>query len=104
MLIAKILLMIVMFIWSYFGVPPVQIFSNQITGVVKYLLLLQEIGSSLFFFIAVGAVKYLTHCHDCMIPAARKPTMDMPMMPTMRPMAPASKKRVAGRTSKSMEK
>ena len=98
MIMAQVLLMITMFVWSYFGTPPVQIFDARISGVVKYLLLLQEIGSSLFFYVAIAGVKYLMHCHDCLMPA-RKPTMSMPTSAPNSLNHSAPKKRIASRAN-----
>lgn len=58
LIILNCILNITMFVWSYFGVPPLQIIDSRYEVKVRYLLLLREIGTMLFLFIIVGAVKH----------------------------------------------
>ncbi len=62
LLAAKALLAIVMFVWAYFATPPVVMFPAGIAGHLQYLLLLQELGTVLFIYLAVGALKALGTC------------------------------------------
>ena len=63
MLIAKTLLVTVMFVWGFFGEAPVQVFDARVEGIVKYLLFLQEIGSTIFVYVLVVSMQYFISGH-----------------------------------------
>lgn len=72
LLIVKVVLMKAMFIWSYFGTPPLQVFSVPMQGVLPYVLLAQELGVSIFAFVVVAAIEMYAHGHHKV--AAKKKT------------------------------
>jgi hypothetical protein len=65
LLVAKVLLMLVMFVWGFFGTPPVQMFDMRLEPTVRYILFIQEMGTTIFIFIVLCAAKYLTCCCGC---------------------------------------
>ncbi len=78
MLMAKIILITTMFIWGFFGDAPVQVFDARVEGIVKYLLFIQEVGSTLFIYILVVAMKYFICCHG--VVKAKPMEMKVPMI------------------------
>ena len=57
LLALKVVLLIAMFVWSFFGVPPVQVFDNKVATLIKFLLLFQELGTTVFFYVINSGVK-----------------------------------------------
>ena len=56
LLTLKVLLLLTMFVWSYFGPAPIQVWDASIQGVLKYILFAQEVGITLFIYCLISAV------------------------------------------------
>lgn len=90
LLMVKAVFVVTMFVWGYFGQPPLALFNPGASQILNYILLLQELGSILFFFVAVGLAKWLIACQcDC------KPSMEKRVAAAIAPIkkAAASAKR-----------
>lgn len=57
LLLAEVILMLVMFVWSSVGTAP------DLQGAEKYLNLLQQLGTLCFFYLLVTAARYFICCH-----------------------------------------
>jgi hypothetical protein len=55
LLILKVLLVITMFVWGFFGPAPVPVFMSKADGIIPYLLLVQELGTTVFLYVVVAA-------------------------------------------------
>lgn len=76
LLLLKALLVIVMFIWSYYGTPPVPIINAQAPGYAQYLVLLQELAVTAFWYLVLGYVyNFMLHAKKghAVAATARKP-------------------------------
>jgi hypothetical protein len=65
LLILKVLFVLTMFVWGMIaGQPPVAIFAQGVTygSFISLLLLLQELGASVFTYVIVIAVRSLSCC------------------------------------------
>lgn len=71
LLAVKALFISVMFGWSFFGQPPVMIFNPGAPLTVNILLFVQELGTLVFFFLAVGFVHSLLGNNCCDKPKAQ---------------------------------
>jgi len=92
LLLIKAVLSLAMFVWAYFGTPPLVMFPAGVAQHLQYLLLLQELGSVAFLYLVVAALKSLSTC-SCNVGIAEKAMKAME--------APIKKvKRVARRTTK----
>lgn len=63
LLLVKLLFVVTMFVWSYFGVPPIQVFQDPMgrmahvpPNVVTYILLAQEVGATAFIYLILGVL------------------------------------------------
>jgi hypothetical protein len=65
LLIAKALFVAAMFVWKYFDVQPVAIFDPRFSELSHYVILVQEIGTILFFLAFVGLMKWWLNCCAC---------------------------------------
>lgn len=85
LLVLKALLSLTMFVWSNFETPPIAMFPTEIALHLQYLLLVQELGTILFFYLVVGALKNLCTC-SCNVNVAdsAKKEMEGPVKPLKR--------------------
>jgi len=68
LLLLKAILVIVIFVWGYYGTPPVMIFDPRLPQENQVLLFIQELGTIAFFYIFLGVLKgMLMHHgkHEC---------------------------------------
>lgn len=86
MLMAKLLLVAVMFAWSFFGEAPVQVVAPGLAIHVKILYLLQEVGMDVFVYSVLAAVRSLA-CGPCEDACCSTKSMAMPKAPAKRKMA-----------------
>ena len=56
LLILGFILNVAMYIWTYFGVPPLQFFDKTQGAVVSYYLLLNKLGTFVFLYVFTGAL------------------------------------------------
>lgn len=93
LLTLEALLMIVMFVWSYFGMAPIPMFNDpMLPEFMKVLLLLEKVGTVAFLFLIVGVLGLAVEkcCVDgCCTPGQTKPATK-----------PAAKRRTTTRKKK----
>ncbi len=56
LLILAFILNVVMYVWAYFGVPPLQFFDKAQGVAVSYYLLLNKLGTLIFLYVFTGAL------------------------------------------------
>lgn len=95
LLAIKAVLVIVMFVWSYFGTPPVVMFPPEIAEHLRYLLMIQELGTVVFLYLVVATLKVLSTC-SCNVNVAEmaKKAIEAPMK-TVRRVARSTKRKVS---------
>jgi hypothetical protein len=92
LLIVKALFVLSMFVWKYFGTQPLVIFDPRFEELSHYVILIQEIGTILFFYVFAGAMKWwLTCMHEC------KPRLETRMAAAIAPIRRAAVKRPASK-------
>lgn len=72
LLILKALLVVTMFVWSFYGVPPVPMINAHAPGLTPYLVLTQEIATSALLYVFVGFIGSMVSCHNKMAPVPVK--------------------------------
>lgn len=55
LLLLKALFIIVIFVWSYVGTPPVVVFDPRASQVVNVLVFIQELGTIAFLYVIAAA-------------------------------------------------
>jgi len=121
MLVLKFLLVLVMFVWGFFGQPLIPVVDPGMATHLKVLFFLQDITTTFFMFALVAAVKKVatggmgdaccgdscscdggmcvcgdSDCNgECMMP--KKTMKEMPMKETSSMKKPAPRRRVASK-------
>ncbi|MCC7196719.1 hypothetical protein IT413_00810 [Candidatus Peregrinibacteria bacterium] len=62
MLVLKFLLVLVMFVWGFFGQPLIPVVDPGMATHLKFLFFLQDITTTFFMFALVAAVKTVVTC------------------------------------------
>lgn len=56
LLLLKAVLVLVMFVWSYFGPLPIPLFDPRASQVINALLFVQEMGTTAFLYVLIGVI------------------------------------------------
>lgn len=91
LLLLKALFIIVIFVWSYVGTPPVVVFDPRATQMVNVLVFIQELGTIAFLYVLTAAVSAMV-MHKA------------PSMPVAKPAASTSTRRTTRRRSSGKKK
>ena len=79
LLVIKALLTITMFIWAYFGTPPIAMFPIATPQHILYMLLIQDLAATVFIYLIVATLrKIITFDHKAMMAEKAKMMFNVP--------------------------
>lgn len=105
LLLLKAMFVIVIFVWSYVGTPPVVVFDPRASQMVNVLVFIQELGTITFLYLVAAATASIVSCKGHGSQAAARPALKASQMGkavATKPAAkkkPATKKKAATKTS-----
>lgn len=78
LLLLKALFIIVIFVWSYVGTPPVVVFDPRASQIVNVLVFIQELGTIAFLYVIAAAANAIMMHKSQSAPAAKPAAASKP--------------------------